>query len=339
MEIKEILKKLTSETGVSGDEFPASRVAAELLKQYTDDVTIDEFGDVVGFIKSDNPDAKTLMLDAHIDRVGMIVTYIDKDGFLNVNSSGGADEKTMLAQSVTVHGKKDIPGVVCTLPPHVAKEKGEAPEITDIRIDVGMSKEQAEQVISLGDLITVNSCFRELQDNIVSTPGLDDRSGVCVLLAAVDKLGGKKPAYNVAVCFTVGEEVGGSGARHAAFRIQPDEAIAADVSFGRTPDSKTCDTVPLGSGAMIGFSPTLNKDMSNRLKSIAAEKKIPFTVEVMSRTTGTNADPIGISGKGVKCATVSFPIRYMHTSIETMDIRDIDAAAELICEYMRCAND
>ncbi len=332
MDIKSTLKALTEQAGVSGDEFAASNFAAELLKRYAVDVRTDAFGNVTGFVKSAKQNAKTLLLDAHIDQVGYIVTYIDEKGFLSVGSCGSPDMKTLLAQSVTVHGKSNIPGVVSTLPPHIKKD-GNAPETGDISIDIGMNREQAEAVISLGDRVTVNSAFRELCGNIVSAPAVDDRSGVCAILAALDMLEGKGLAYNIAVCFSAQEETGERGAKQTAFRIAPDECIAVDVSFGRTPDSDPKETAELGSGVMIGFSAALDKGMSNSLRTLAKKKNIPFTEEIMPGSTGTNADAIGVSGAGVKCCTLSFPIRYMHTPIECVDLHDIEATARLICEY------
>lgn len=332
-EMKAALKTLCAEAGVSGDEFPASNTAAEMLKKYSNDVTVDKFGNVVGFIKSKNGEAETLMLDAHVDRVGLIVTYIDEKGFLGVGACGSPDVRTLLAQSVTVHGKeKKVRGIVSTLPPHIQKDS-DAPEIGNIRIDIGMAKTQAEQVVSLGDRITVNSEFRELCGDIVSAAAIDDRSGICAILAALDMLKERELAYNLAVCFSAQEETGERGAKQTAFRIQPDKAIAVDVSFGRTPDSDPKETAEAGSGVMIGFSSSLDKGMSNSLRALAAKKHILFTCEVMPTSTGTNADAIGISGKGVKCCTLSFPIRYMHTSIETVDLNDVMATAKLICEY------
>lgn len=332
MDIRATLKTLTEKVGVSGDEFAASNAAAELLRQYADDVEVDAFGNVTGTVRSSKTDAGTLMLDAHIDQVGYIVTYIDDKGFLSVGACGSPDVKMLLAQSVTVHGKEDVLGVVSTLPPHVNKKSG-APEIGDISIDVGLSAEQARAVISLGDRVTVDSAFRELCRDIVSAPAIDDRSGVCAILAALDMLKGKELAYNLAVCFSAQEETGERGAKQTAFRTQPDECIAVDVSFGRTPDSDPKDTAELGSGVMIGFSAALDKNMSNALRSLAQKKNIPFTEEIMPGSTGTNADAIGVAGKGVKCCTLSFPIRYMHTPIECVDLSDLGSIARLICEY------
>lgn len=331
MDIKSTLKTLTEQTGVSGDEFSAANTAAELLREYAEDVSVDAFGNVTGYVKSSNPDAKTLMLDAHIDEVGLIVTYIDGDGFLHVGLCGSPDIRTYLAQSVTVHGKIPIQGVISTLPPHVSKDNS-APEIGDIYVDTGIP-EDANEVVKPGDRITVNSRFRELCGDVVSAPSIDDRSGVCAILAALDKLRGRELAYNLAVCFSAQEETGERGAKQAAFRIQPDEALIVDVSFGRTPDSDPKETAPLGSGVMIGFSAALDKQMSNDLRGLAESKKISFTCEVMPASTGTNADAISVSCSGTRCCTLSFPIRYMHTPVECVNLNDIESTARLICEY------
>ncbi|MCH5204080.1 MAG: M20/M25/M40 family metallo-hydrolase [Oscillospiraceae bacterium] len=335
METKSVLKALTECAGVSGDEFSASEKTAEFLGEYAENVSIDAFGSVLGHMTSEKSDAKTLLLDAHIDQVGLIVTFIDDRGFIGVGTCGSPDLRTLLAQSVTIHGKKKVLGVVSTLPPHVSKGSKEksAPEIGDIFIDVGLSKEEAEKVISLGDRITVNSAFRELSETIVSAPAIDNRSGVCAVLRALEMLKNKKLAYNIAVCFSCREETGESGAKMNSFKIQPDEALIVDVSFGNTPDGSEKDTAKLGSGVMIGFSAGLDKGMSNKLCELSQNANIPFTREIMPGSTGTNADAVGISGKGVKCCTLSLPIRYMHTAVETADLRDIEAVASLICEY------
>lgn len=333
MDIKADLKSLCCEIGVSGAEFFASKKAAELLGRYSDDVTVDSFGNVIGRINSSDPNAKTLLLEAHIDSVGMIVTYIEDNGFLRVGACGSPDVRTLLAQSVTVHGKESIRGVVSTLPPHVKKDSA-VPEIGDLSIDIGMTKQQAEDAVLLGDRVTVNSAFRELRGDMVSAPAVDDRSGVCAVLLALDMLKGKELTYNTVICFSAQEETGERGAKQAAAGIQPDEALVVDVSFGRTPDSSPHKTARIGSGVMIGFSASLDKGMSNALRNLAKNERIPFTCEVMPSSTGTDADSVGVSGRGVKCCTLSIPIRYMHTSVECVNINDIKAVSSLICAYV-----
>ena len=333
LDILNTLKELTGAKGVSGDEKSASDTALRLLRKYAPDASADSFGNVTALIKCGKPDAGTLMLDAHIDQIGLIVTCIDKDGFLKVGCCGGADMKIMLAQSVTVHGDVDIPGVISTLPPHVSSDHSKVPEAGEISVDIGMTKEQAEKLVSPGDRVTVNSAFRVLSGDVVSAPAVDDRSGVCAILAALDMMDMSQLRYDLAVCFSAQEETGERGVKPAAFRIQPDEAIAVDVSFGRTPDSVPHETAELGSGVMIGVSAALDRGMSTALKSTAERCKIPYTIEVMPSSTGTNADSIGVSGRGVKCCTLSIPIRYMHTPIETVALCDIENTARLIAAY------
>ena len=335
MDIIETLKTLCGLGGVSGDECGISDTVAEMLSRYAQDVISDPFGNVTGFVDAADESAPTIMLDAHLDRIGMVVTYIDEQGFVKVGAAGGLDMRCLLAQSVTIWGKSPVHGVISTLPPHVSKDHSKVPEIGEIAIDIGMTKEQAQELISLGDRVTVNSEFRKLSDNRVSSAALDDRAGICAVLLALEMLGGEKPAKNIAVSFSAQEETGERGAKQTAFRIMPDEAIAVDVSFGNTPDSAPHETAPLGSGVMIGFSAALDKRMSENLCNLAEEQKIPFTREVMPSSTGTDADAIAVTGKGVRCATLSFPIRYMHTPIETADLADVEATARLISEYVK----
>ena len=333
MDIKQTLRTLTEKTGVSGDEFAASRTALELLKKYAPDAETDAFGNVTALIKCADENAKTLMLDAHIDQIGMIVTYIDDRGFVKAGACGGLDMRTMPAQTVVIHGREEVLGVISTLPPHVSSDHSKVPEVGELCIDIGMTKEQAEEVISLGDRISVKSAFRQLSEEVVSAPAIDDRSGVCAILAALEMLKSRRLRYNLAVCFSAQEETGERGVKQAAFRLAPDEAIAVDVSFGRTPDSAAHETAELGSGVMIGASAVLSREMTGSLKALAECSGIPYTVEVMPSSTGTNADAVAVSRGGVKCCTLSIPLRYMHTPVETVDIRDIEATARLICEY------
>lgn len=333
MDIKETLKKLTGAVGVSGCEDNAADTALELLREYAPDASTDGLGNVTAVIKAPYDGAKTLMLDAHIDQIGMIVTYINDDGSLKAGACGGLDMRIMLAQSVTVHGKEDIRGVIQTLPPHVSSDHTKVPEIGDITVDIGMSREQAEKIVSPGDRITVSSGFRTLSGNVVSAPSVDDRSGVCAILCALDMLKERSLHYNLAICFSSQEETGERGVNGASFSLEPDEAIAVDVSFGRTPDSAPHETALLGSGVMIGASAVIDRGMTSALRNIAEKQNIPHTIEVMPSSTGTNADSIAISRGGVKCCTLSIPIRYMHTPIETVNISDIENTARLICEY------
>lgn len=335
--IKQQLRQLCETTSVSGQENKASQIAMEFLKDYSDDVKIDKFGNVIAMKKSKNKNAKILMLDAHIDEIGMIITAIDDKGFLKVASCGGIDRRLLSAQEVTVHGtNKSLLGVIGSKPPHLEKddEKKQVPAVEDIFIDIGLSKEQAEEFICLGDRVTINSTYNELLNDRISVKSLDDKAGVVTILEALRLLKGKELNVNLAVLFSVQEETGTTGAKIGAYNINPDMAIAVDVSFALTPDAKPNECGKMGDGVMIGVSALLDKKLSDKLISIAKEKEIKYQIEVLTgRSTGTNADPIITTRGGVTTGILSIPQKYMHTPIEVVDLKDIKSTASLIAEY------
>ncbi len=327
MDIKNVLTQLCTADGVSGDEASAASAALSLVSRYTDDCGIDSFYNVFAKIENGGDKRPTLLLDAHIDRVGLIVTYIDDDGFI-IASSCGADERMLAAQTVTVHGAKKIKGVVCTLPPHVKKESSGR-----IVIDTGYNKKQLEGTVAAGDRITVDSAPRTLSDNIFTAPALDDRAGVASILYALELLKGKKLKYDLVVTFTAREETGEDGAKIAAYDSGADLALETDVSFAFTPDAERHECGEMGRGVMIGIAPSLDRRMSNSLIRLAREKEIPYQTEVMNGKTGTNADSISVTGGGIPACTLSIPIKYMHTPVETVCVDDIVATSRLIAEF------
>ncbi|MEG0692580.1 MAG: M20/M25/M40 family metallo-hydrolase [Oscillospiraceae bacterium] len=339
--IKQNLKALCLATGVSGLENEASIVASKLLSQYTDTVSIDHFGNVVGLIQSSNKAAKTVLLDAHIDEIGMVVTAIDDKGFVKFANCGGVDRRLLSAQIVTIHGKKDIVGVVGSKPPHLEtkEEASKIAELSDMFIDIGYDKETALEYISLGDKISIPSEFVEMLNDRVSCKAIDDRGGVCVILEALELLKGKDLPVNVAIQFTSREEVGGQGAKVASYTASPDMAIAVDVSFALTPDAVEHKCGKMGEGVMIGYHAILDKEFSDKLLAIAKEKEIKYQIEVMGgRSTGTNADGIILTKAGVRTSVLSIPLKYMHTPIEQVALCDIEETAKLIAEFLQNAN-
>lgn len=331
-ETASLLEKLCSAKGVSGAENEAAVVASELLGKYMP-VSIDALGSVTGTMG----DGKVhILLDAHLDQIGLIVTAIDEDGFLKVAKCGGADIRVLAASEVTVHGKEKLFGVITSTPPHLTTpdDSGKAKGFDDIAVDIGMNKENAEKFVSLGDRITFNGKFTRLSGNRVSSPSIDDRAGVAAVLRCLDMLKDKELDCKISVCFSVQEETGGSGAQTASFTAAADEAIAVDVSFAAAPEVSAEKYASLGGGAMIGYAPSLDYEMSKKLSDIAKEKNIPNQPEVMGGRTGTNCDEIQVSGKGIKTALISVPLRNMHTAIEVCDLEDIENTARLMAEYI-----
>lgn len=332
------LRALCEAPGVSGLEECAAKEAEALLKKYIPEAKADVFGNVTGMKKSAKENAKTFLLDAHIDEIGMIVTAIDGKGFLRVSNCGGVDRRLLAAQAVTVHGKEPLWGIVGTKPPHLmsADEAKKVGKMEEMFIDIGMNKEEAEKLVSLGDRITMNSPITTLHGGLVCGKALDDRAGVAAILYALELLKDEDAGINVAVQFTGKEETGGQGAMIGAYAADADYAAAVDVSFAKTPDADAHKCGVLKKGAMIGYSPVLDKKMSDALVRLAKEQNIPYQLEVMGgRSTGTNADEIFTARAGVRTALLSIPERYMHTPVEVVAIEDIKAAGALLAAVIR----
>ena len=177
MKITALLRKLTAIPGVSGREAVVSQPLLELLKEYCPDAALVQ-GNIIGTFGKRESGKPHVLLDAHFDQVGLIVTYIDENGFLKVGNLGGLDLRLFPAQTVTVHGTSDIPGVVCAMPPHLLAGDADVADITDILIDTGYSKEELEKIVSLGDMISFDAPFEELCGDRICSPALDDRCGI-----------------------------------------------------------------------------------------------------------------------------------------------------------------
>lgn len=333
MDLINIIKNLTGKNGISGEEFSASEYSCELLENYLE-CRVDSFGNVYGKCRNFDEKKPTILLDAHIDEIGMIVTYITDDGFLKVSNCGGVDTRLLLAQQVDVLcDDKTIKGIITSTPPHLENDNSKAPEIDDVFVDIGMSKEQAEKIVSLGDRVYIKNELSALQQDKITSNALDDRSGVAAILYALDLLKDKETKYNIAVLFSAQEEIGEIGAEIGAYNISPDLAIAVDVSFAQTNGENAVKCGKMGQGPMIGIAPSLSREVSKNLIATAKANEIPYQIEVMNGKTGTNADAIATAKCGVKTCTVSIPLKYMHTPVEVVSVKDIESTAKLIAKF------
>lgn len=332
MNTLELLEKLCTPVAVSGAENNIVDVLCEMLKPYGE-VEVDSLNNVYCHIGSKG---KHILLDAHLDEIGFVVKEITNDGFIKVSNVGGIDRRMLLGSEVSVWGDKEYRGVISTLPPHLQKADDErkSPEIDEISIDIGLSQQEAEKGVSLGDRVTFKRQFNKLLGYQVTSNVLDDRSGVAAIFLALDEL--KELNANVTVVFSSQEEVGTRGAKVVAYERAVDEAIVVDVSFGYTPKCDKKDCGEIGKGVMIGMSPILDREMSRSMVDIAQKYNIPYQIEVMGGGhTGTNADVISISEYGIKTALLSIPEKYMHSPIEVVDTRDVESVANLIVAYVK----
>jgi len=322
----ELLEKLTSPAGVAGEETSSFETLKGLVSLYGK-VSTDVSGNII--VQREGT-GKHILLDAHLDTIGFVITEI-MDGFVRLSKVGGVDMRTVEGMEITIHGTEDVYGVICTVPPHLSD--GESRVSTDgtCVADTGLTKEEAEKIIAVGDKASFKKSFEILGENRISATYLDDRAGIAVLLKALEYVNTDK---KITLVCSAQEETGGTGATCAGYNIDADLSVVVDVSFATTPDADPKECGKLNGGAMIGFSPILNRQYSEMLVNIAKENDLPFQKEVMGSRTGTNADHITISKGGIPSVTVSIPQRYMHTPIEVVDVRDIENCAELIARFI-----
>lgn len=331
--MKQLLQTLAAACGVSGDEGDAAKVAADLLREFMP-VRRDALGSVVG---TQEGEGTHILLDAHLDQIGMVVTAITPDGFLKLAPVGGCDIRTLAAAEVTVYGKQQLLGVISSTPPHLAKdgESDKAKGFDSLAVDIGFTKAQAEELVAPGDRVTLRTRFTSLAGTRCCGTSFDDRAGVAAVLRCVQLLREQGFAGRLSVLLSAQEETGGSGAAVGGYACEAQEGIAVDVSFGLAPGLEREKCADIGKGPMVGFAPTLDYAVSKALSALAKQQEIPFQTEVMGGKTGTNADSIQTAGRGVKMGLLSIPLRNMHTGVELLDLADIENTARLMAAYVK----
>ena len=330
MDIKKTLFALLAAPGMTGAEDCAADVAERLLREFMP-TRRDTLGSVIG---EQEGEGDGILLDAHLDQIGLFVTAVTDEGFVKVSKCGGADIRTLACQSVVIHGREPVHGVVVSTPPHLKKSGNDVPKWEDIAIDTGFSGEKAKSLIAPGDRVQMLGAPRELLGTRVSAAALDDRAGIAVILRALDILREKGVRKKLTVVFSVQEEITGGGAIGAAFQSDDATAVAVDVSFGSAPGISETQTKPLSGGVMIGVSPTLTRSVTEQLVKLAQENSVPYNLEPMGGKTGTNAEDYAFSKCGRRAGLLSVPIRNMHTCVEVCDLDDIEAAARLLALFV-----
>ena len=337
MQLTETLRTLCALPAVSGFEAQAAHTVADLLRPYCDTVEVDRNSNVLAYKACGKKHAKTILLDAHLDQIGFVVTEVLDGGFVRFAPVGGVDPRMLLAAEVTILADEPLYGVVSCLPPHLLKpgEQDKAVPIDQMTIDTGLM--DAKKRIKIGTPVVFGQQPVELLGDQYCSKCLDDRAGVAAILLALDKLkkGKKKLKCNIAVLISAQEEVTGLGAQTGAYAVQPEYAIAVDVTHGKTPDGPSDGTFELGSGVAIGVGPNLHRGLTKLLVKAAKANDIGYSLEVMEGNTGTNAWTMQIVARGMATALLSIPEKYMHTPVEVVKLSDVEDVASLIAAFVR----
>ncbi|MCP5536497.1 MAG: M42 family metallopeptidase [Akkermansiaceae bacterium] len=332
-----LLARICEAPGAPGFETRIRELVLKELKGLADSVRVDNMGNVVA-LKKGRSSKKKAMAAAHMDEIGFIVTHIDDDGFIRFNPLGGFDPKTLTAQRVIVHGKKDVIGVMGCKPIHIMtpEERGKNLKLTDYFIDLGMSKKEVDKLVTIGDPVTRRSDLLELGD-CVNVKSLDNRVSVFVLLEALRaiKKSRRKPAYDFYAVFTVQEEVGLRGANVSTLDIQPDFGFGLDTTIAfDTPGALPQERVTqLGKGAAIKImdsSTICDYRMVAYMKKTATAKKIDWQPEILGAGGTDTAGLQRMTPGGSIAGAISIPTRHIHQSIEMSDKKDIENCIKLL---------
>ncbi len=335
-DIVPFLKSLISISGVSAYEAPVARLIEEKWKPLVDDVSTSRLGSLHA-LKRGKADGKrpSIMIATHMDAIGLIVSRI-VDGFIHVDEIGGVDPRILPGTPVIVHGKQDLPGVV-VLPPLKSlpeSERSGAVGLRHLLIDVGLVPSRVAALVRVGDTISFDTQPLELAGEAISGHTLDNRASVAALTVCLEDLQGKSHDWDVWAVATSQEEETLGGAATSAFQLQPDLAIAIDVTFAKGPGANGWQTFVLGKGPTLGWGANLHPFLFERFKELADRLEIPVSTDLTPAYSGTDAHAIQVAREGVPTMLMGIPLRYMHTPVEMIAMKDVLRAGRLLAEFI-----
>ncbi len=334
----EFFKKILDTPSPSGFEQPVQAIVRSYLSDSADRISTDLHGNVIA-VK--NPDAKLrLMLAGHCDQIGMLVQYIDAEGFLYAQTIGGWDPQVLIGQPMTVWAAGGpISAIIARKPIHLLteEERKQVTKLKDLWIDIGAkNKEEASKLVRVGDPVTLQLGLRPMLNDCAYATAMDDKSGLWVVVEAFRRAVKQKFECGLYCVSTVQEEIGLRGAQTSAYGVDPQVAIAVDVTHATdcpTVDKKQEGDIRLGGGPVIYRGPNMNPRVVDRLVAVAEKNGIPYQMAASGRATGTDANAIQVSRAGIATGLVSIPNRYMHSPVEMISLPDIDASANLLAAF------
>ena len=335
-DILPFLKDLLSQPGLSGFETPVADLIAGKWRPLVDEISFSRLGSIHGLRGGTGAAPRpTLMLAAHMDAIGMLVTG-NVDGFLHVSRIGGLDVRLLPGALVTVHGRRDLPGVVVQPPPRFLPPDahGEIPVLEHLLVDVGLPPRQLAGLVRTGDPVSFANPPVELAGGALSGHSLDNRASVAALTVCLEELQPRPHAWDAWAVATVQEETGLLGAFTSAFHLRPALAVVADVTFAKGPGASEWNTFPLGKGPTVTMGPNIHPALVKAFKELAERLEIPYSMEYTSANSGTDAIATQTTAEGIPTVVLGLPIRYMHSPVEVVAVKDIQRLGRLMAEFV-----
>ena len=336
---KSFLRQVLETPSPSGYEEPVQRLVREYAGKFADEVRTDLHGNVIACV---NPGAKLrVMFAGHADQIGLIVTFVNENGFLYTNPIGGWDPQQLIGQRMTIHtASGPVPAVISRKPIHVLdeEERKQVVKLKDMWLDVGAKSQiEAAEIVRVGDPVTLELGYQEMRNGFANSPGMDNKTGLWVAMEAARRAAKQKLNVSVYAVATVQEEIGLRGAHTSAYGVDPQVGIAVDVTHATdcpTMDKTQNGDLKLGGGPVIARGPNMNPLVVERLRAAADKADIVCQWEAIGRGTGTDANAIQLARGGVAAGLVSIPNRYMHSAVEMCSLDDLDKAAELLAAFV-----
>ncbi len=332
-DLSAFLGDITALRGISGDEAPVAKAIAEAFRPLSDDVRIDAMSNVIARIGSEGP---RVMIVAHLDEIGLMATLVEDDGAVRFTRNGGVDPRILPGSRVTVYTEEGpMTGVVGALPPHLlsAEDRKKNYEMTKLFVDLGLPAERVKALVHPGTPIQLYGPMRALENRRYTSKTIDDRGGVAMMLRAAELLQKREISAQVYFVAASQEEVGSNGAITAAYTLDPDIGIAIDVTHAEMPGCEPDEVHPLDK-VVLSEGPNIHPKLHKRLMDLAKEIRVDAETSICAGVTWTDADPLQISRAGVPTALIEMPLKYMHTTVETVSMEVIEEAARLLAGFV-----
>ena len=331
MDIVKDLEKLASVYGPSGFEDQVVKTALEMMAPYVDETWTDRFGNAVGVRRCGKPDARKVLLVAHLDQIGMMVTGI-RDGFLKIAPIGGVDQRILPARELMVLGNPPAMGVVCAKAQHGQSDEEVEKVIPfdDLYVDIGMTQEEAEKYAPIGTPAVYRSQYRMLGSDILCGPAMDDRSCFIACLRTLEILKDTPLDCDLYVMGSIGEEIVTMGVESAAYTLRPDYCIVTDVTFAQEPERNDKVYTELGKGPEIAIGSNMTRYITRHVIALAEKHHIPYQKRAYPGNTVCDAWRLQTAAGGCEMSLFSLPLRYMHTPVECIHLGDLEQLARLM---------
>jgi tetrahedral aminopeptidase len=337
MDTATLVRELVEARGASGYESEVREVVRKRFGEFAHDVRMDAMGNLIALRQGEGSSSERpcVMLAGHMDEIALMVTRIEK-GFLQITQIGGFDPRVLFGQEVTVHGSRELPGLVVSVPPHftdVAEREKPVP-LEKLFIDVGLPPDEVGAAVHVGDIVTLQGRYTQLSGGYAAGKSMDDRAAVAAIALCLEELARRVHSWNVLAVATVQEEASMVGAVTGTYGLDPTIAVTVDVTFGLQPGLSPNETVKMDGGPSIAMGPNFHPVLREKLLAAAAALEIPHQTEVIAGPSGTDAWAIQVSRSGVPCGLLGIPLRSMHTPVETVCLRDIERTAKLLAEFI-----